>query len=233
MSATRYHFSELTTCYEAAAITIIKIIQQSILDRGEALLAVSGGKSPQALFTRLSQADLAWEKVTITLVDERYVAPNHIDSNEALLHKFLLTGRAKAAAFIPLWSNAKPIEVGVKSAELRLSTLNLPFDLILLGLGSDGHTASWFPASPELTILLDLQNRHLCGICHPPQAPHARLTLTAAAVLQSRQIILLAAGAQKKAVLDLALKEAEPIADMPVRLVLHQTHVPVSIYSCD
>ena len=215
---------------DAAAEQIAEQIERAIAQRGEAFIAVSGGKSPEALFERLAGFLLPWRRVHITLVDERFVPPTHPDSNESLVRRCLLKGRAADAQFVPLYHAGVSIEKAAELAEQQLRQWSLPFDVVLLGMGDDGHTASWFPDAPELPALLDSQNNRLVAVAHPQRAPHPRLTLTRAAVLNSRLIQLLIPGDNKRPVFQQAKTEAEPLLALPVRAVLHQSKVPVHAY---
>jgi 6-phosphogluconolactonase len=194
------------------------------------MLAVSGGKSPEALFQRLSAMLLPWRRVKITLVDERFVPPEHADSNERLVRAALLQGKAAQATWLPLYQAGVTIEDAATTADRQLREWSLPFDAVVLGMGDDGHTASWFPDALELLQLLQPENTSLVAVAHPQKAPHPRLTLTRNAVLNSRLIQLLIPGASKQPVYQRAKMDAEPITELPVRAVLHQQQVPVHVY---
>lgn len=206
---------------------VIECLQRAIEQRGHALLAVSGGKTPAALFNWLSQQPLDWGKVNVTLADDRWLPPDHADSNARLLRQHLLQGHAAAARFTPLVTAAPTPESGLAQATERLSCLPLPFDLILLGMGDDGHTASLFPCAPQLRRALST-SEPLVAI-DPQTAPYGRISLSASALRQSRQNILLIAGAGKQAVLQLALQDGA-VEQMPVRLLWQPDAPPLAIY---
>ena len=189
-------------------------------------LAVSGGKSPVLLFERLARAEIDWAKVTVTLVDERWVPPSSPDSNEALVRAHLLTGAAAAARFIPLWKDGSTPEEAARAAEAAITPL-LPFRAVVLGMGEDGHFASLFPGNWALKAGVDLAAPRL-ALAAPagtPAPPQPRISLTLRALSQADQIILLASGAAKRAVLDAALGGE----DLPIRAVLAQDRAPVHI----
>lgn len=216
--------------YDAAAEQLAEVIESAVAQRGEALIAVSGGKSPEALFQRLANMLLPWSRVRVTLVDERAVPADHADSNARLVQASLLQGKAAKASWLPLFRSGLTLEQMIEQVQGELRQWSLPFDAVVLGMGDDGHTASWFPDAPELPTLLSADNFDLLGVAHPQKAPHARLTLTRHAVLNSRLIQLLIPGANKQPVYQRAKAQAEPMSEFPVRAVLHQNRVPVHVY---
>ena len=227
-----YHAKSAADLARGLAAHLANQLRTAISDRGQALLAVSGGKSPIALFEALRQQPLDWAKVSVILVDERCVGHDHADSNTALVRQHLLQGQA-AAASLPAFFDAVPeslddaaLDKLVRQANRRLAQLHWPIDLAVLGMGEDGHTASLFPDAPGLEKALR-SSGPLAWVC-PATAPHARLTLTLPALLASRELVLSIAGEAKHAVYRQALLEADPA--LPVSLVLHQHQTPVSVW---
>jgi len=129
----------------SAAIEII--LREAIKMRGQASLMVSGGRSPKPLYELLSKIDLDWSKVTISLVDERWVEPGQIGSNEDFIRQTLIQNQAAKANFFGLKTRHDFVEAGLETAETRFENLKLPFDICVMGMGSDAHTASWFPSA--------------------------------------------------------------------------------------
>lgn len=203
------------------------ILGEAIADRGEASIALSGGRSPRPVLDALSGAELDWSKVIVTLVDERWVAPDHADSNERLVRETLLRGPAAAARFQGMKTEAPDAYAGQAECEAAYAALPWPLDIVLLGMGEDGHTASLFPGAEELAD--GLSSRALTIAVTPPAAPHQRLSLTAAAILRSRHIFLQIGGAAKKAVYDRALEKG-PVEELPIRLALAQHKVSVEVW---
>lgn len=199
----------------------------AIAERGEALIAVSGGRSPIPLFEALSIAPIEWDKVTVALVDERWVSPEDPDSNEALVRKRLLVNRAAAARFVPMKNDAFDPWAGQPVAEEAYAALPRPFDIILLGMGEDGHTASLFPGAAQLSHGLITESLTL-GV-RPPVAPHDRLSLSLRAILDARRIVLPLSGEKKLAVYHAALGDG-PVEQLPIRAVLRQSVAPVEVW---
>lgn len=223
------NFADAETQAVALATEIATRLTNAVGERGSALLAVSGGKSPVRLFQLLSQMDLPWQAVTITLVDERWVDADHADSNARLVREHLLVGKAAGARFLPLKNEAVTPEEGVPACSAALSRLPLPFDVVVLGMGDDGHTASFFPQAPGLAAAIDPVTPSLCAAVRPQTAPHPRMTLTLRVLQESRWIVLPLQGESKLRVYRNALEDG-PVELMPVRTVLRQTQAPIEVW---
>ncbi|MEQ8516288.1 MAG: 6-phosphogluconolactonase [Chromatocurvus sp.] len=211
----------------ALAAAIAEQLRSAILARGQAILAVSGGSTPVPFFKALQRAELDWSRVTVTLVDERWVDADHADSNAALVNRHLLRGAAAGARFEPLKTPAATAEQGCQWVNSRLALLGPP-DIAVLGMGADGHTASWFPGASSLAQALDPASRETCVALQPPQAEHARLSLSLAAVLAATRLYLHFTGSAKWATFERALLPG-PVADLPVRALLRQQSAPVQV----
>ena len=202
-------------------------LQEAVNKRGYASIVVSGGNTPRPLFELLSHRRLPWQQITVTLADERWVDTLSADSNELMLRETLLCNEAAKAQFIPLKNSAPTAVEGQAECQVALSRIVGPFDLIILGMGDDGHTASLFPKVSGAA--LDIDNSDLCVAIQPANAPHERMSLSASAILNSHKILLHIVGDNKWRVYQ-AANSSGSIDEMPVRVVLHQPNVPVDVY---
>ncbi|MDD2977581.1 6-phosphogluconolactonase [Aquabacterium sp.] len=208
------------------------LLRQGVAERGRALLIVSGGSTPVPFFQALARCALDWSAVTITLADERWVPPDHPDSNEALVRAHLLRANAAAAHFVPLYNGAATPAEGVPELEATLAALPWPADAVVLGMGADGHTASLFPDAPELPYaLLDAARARCLAVAAPtpPNVPVPRVSLTRRALLDTRQLIVHLTGEDKLELLHQAMLPGD-VAEYPIRAVLQQHAVPCHIF---
>lgn len=205
---------------------IVKDLQQAINNKGHASIAVSGGKTPIPLFKLLSQQDLDWHNVFITLVDDRWVDDTDDASNEKLVLTYLLQNKAKLANFVGLKNSCDNPFDGAKITDKILNKIPMPFDVLILGMGEDGHTASLFPGAANLMAGLDMKSgRKVVGMT-PLTAPLDRITLTLPTILDSQNIYLHLVGESKMQVLEQAEK-GDDINQMPIRAILQQNKVNV------
>jgi len=214
---------------------IAQRLAAAIQARGFAVLSVSGGKSPVALFEALRVIDIDWSRVRITLVDERCVPRTHPDSNALLVQTHLLQDLAANAQLVFMVSSAtEPLDAPAALADAASAALTAAgtADVLVLGMGADGHTASLFPQAPNLADALDLRNTHVCmaiELAHPPaNAPYARITQTLARIVSARHIVLPLTGTDKLNTLQQAWHQASPA--LPISFVLQQTQTPVAIW---
>lgn len=170
-----HNFSDITALDSALAERICDQLRSAINARGQATLVLSGGSTPKGLFAHLSSTPLAWEKVTILLADERWVAATHLDSNERLVRETLLTECAASANFLSLVEHYPASDINLVAVNAALAKLG-QFDVVILGMGTDGHTASLFPCSAELNDGLTTDAAAL--MITPTTAPHRRISLS-------------------------------------------------------
>ncbi|WP_263141192.1 6-phosphogluconolactonase [Pseudomonas sp. RIT-PI-AD] len=206
---------------------VADVLRDALAVRGQASLLVSGGRSPALFLEALSEQPLEWSRVHVGLVDERWVAEGHADSNATLVRRHLLRGAASAARFHPLHHDAESLEQAAERADRALGDWPQPTDVVVLGMGNDGHTASLFPQSPGLEEALDPEGRRRCLPMWAPQVPHQRLTLTLSFLAPARRVFLLLEGEAKRATLARAL--STDATSMPIRAFLH---APLSIHWC-
>jgi 6-phosphogluconolactonase len=200
-----------------AADKIAELLDSSIASRGVASMLVAGGTTPQPIFKRLSQLHLDWSKVHVGLTDERWVRPNHPESNEHLVRNALLRNHAKSARFHPLYRDTPRPSAAIADAERSISAIPSPYDAVLLGMGTDGHFASLFPGLPETKAGLDLHNPALCVAVDKQQNGYARLSLTISALLHARLILVAISGRPKRTV---ALQALAGANDTPIATLL-------------
>ena len=217
-------YSTLEDAASALATDINSTLGEAVSKRGEAALAVSGGKTPEKVFKYLRKQKLDWNKVTLTLTDERWIPNDHPESNEKLVRSNLLEHISKGTTFIPFYEGNDSLEVDVKSCESRLKSLSLPFDAVYLGIGPDGHFASLFPGGDALNV----SDSHCVGVS-TTNTRLARISLTASAILNSRKIFILFSGADKHSIYQRAKAPGSP-NEIPLRLVLSQVEIPVVVY---
>jgi 6-phosphogluconolactonase len=205
---------------ETLADEIAAHLTEAVAARGRASLVVPGGSTPKLLFAALSCRPAPWDRVFVTLTDERWVSPRDPASNERQVRELLLQGLAGAAKFVGLKTTAPAAEEAVGDVEARLAVVPRPFDVVVLGMGEDGHFASLFPGVDGLSAALDPRAVARCVAIQPPTAPHERMSLTLAALASCRSLYLYATGPIKRAVIDRAQsREARP-QDLPIAAVL-------------
>lgn len=201
----------------ALASDVANALAGAISRNGEAVLAVSGGKTPQLFLDTLSDIDINWNRVSVTLIDERMVDEDDERSNARFVREHLMKNRAVKAVFVPLYRNAEAEEVG-------------SFDVVVLGMGNDGHTASYFPAADHLAEAIDERAEKRIIELTAPGAPEPRLSFTLPDILQADLICLHLEGQGKLDTLRKAQGEGAT-ADMPIRAVL-RARKPVTLYWC-
>ncbi|MBX8554664.1 6-phosphogluconolactonase [Pseudomonas cichorii] len=211
----------------ALAGNVAERLNAAIAANGVATLVVSGGRSPVAFFQSLAEKPVDWSRVVISLADERWVPVEHADSNAGLLQRHLLQGPVAEAKFIGLYTPAESLEEAALAADEILAQLPA-IDVLILGMGDDGHTASLFPGSPNLEQALSLDDERRCLPMLAPSVPHQRLTLTRRLLASARHPILSVSGQAKLDTLRTALA-GDDIAQLPVRAFLNST---LEIYWC-
>jgi len=204
------------TLSQALAEAVAADLAQAIEKRGQALIAVSGGSTPRRFMEALSRQDLDWSKVTVTLVDERWVPPSHPRSNARLVDNHLLHGKAAAARFVPLYVDAPTPENALPRVAAHIAALPLPLDVAVLGMGTNGHTASFFPGGDHLAEAVDPEGAAQVLPMRAPDAGEPRITLTLPVLAAAPRLYLQIEGVKKRHVLE----ESADGADYPMRAVL-------------
>ena len=224
MALTTLSFETPDALTDAFAQDLVSILKTGIKTRGRSSLVVSGGRTPLALFKQLSETELEWDKVDITLADERWVDESDEASNTSLVKQNLIQNKAAAARFVELKSDADDANDGVVTAQNNIADMAQPFDALILGMGEDGHTASLFPCSEQVLEGLDMNSGKTCIAVQPTTAPHQRISLTLPALLNSRHIFLHLTGEKKKQVLLDAIENATE-AQKPITAVVNRAPV--------
>jgi len=206
--------------------SIGQLLSQSINQDGRASLAVSGGRTPVLVFEALSEFDLDWSKVDLALVDERWVDALHDDSNELLVRKHLIKNKASKVNFTPIKNNTKTVKDGLILCQKSFQKIKQPFDVVVLGMGTDGHTASLFPCAEELNDAMDPNNSEGYAVTSPKTAPYERISLTYKVINSAINIILHLNGSHKLKVLELAMSHKDS-EKMPIYAFLED---PINIY---
>ena len=217
MIAARNVFENRESLAAALADRVARGLSRAISRKGTATLAVSGGNTPALFFEHLSREPITWDKVTVTLVDERQVDETSPRSNARLVKQGLLQNNAKAARFVPMFGNVEA------AAALEL-------DVVVLGMGDDGHTASFFPAGDKLAEALNKKTTISLLPMQAPAAGEPRLTYTLPALLKAKVLCLHIVGEKKHTVLENAITGTD-VMEMPIRAVL-QAGNPLEIFWC-
>ncbi len=190
----------------AIAARLEETLAAAVIDNGKALFAGPGGSTPAPVYARMAQADIDWAKVVVTLVDERYVPETSPESNARLIKDVLLTGRAAAARFLPLYHSEVTVDRAAARASNVLATEGGRFDAVLLGMGEDGHICSMFPHSPTLKTLLTPELKPaVYGVPHgrDRMAPSLeRLSINLPYLVQAGHVILALKGPAKRTVFE-------------------------------
>ena len=208
------------------AATIAGKLSDAMAARGHGFVAVSGGSTPALLFAELSEAAIDWGRVTVTLIDERLVPPTSPRSNARLVADKLLQGPAAAARFVPLYHGADDGAEAASRARAELATLPWPLDVAILGMGPDGHTASFFPDAPDVAELLATEAAKLVLPVQSAAAQEHRLTLTLGKIVEAGFLALHIEGPDKRQVLDRALSGEK----LPIRAAIEASPRPVEIF---
>jgi 6-phosphogluconolactonase len=224
-----WEYDSLDELADAVAGDVGFIIDSAVDARGASLIAVPGGSTGPAVFAKLAAQKLPWKKVTIVPTDDRLVPMDDERSNvRAIAKAFLPVG----ARVIPIAAEIADYRLAGNSADARLHDLPWPPDLVWLGMGKDGHTASIF-AGPDLQAALDAPKaRRAIGVMPDPlpaEAPVARVTLTRAAILSARTVTITITGDEKRALLEQAIADGQS-SKLPIGRVLAEIDQPIDIH---
>jgi 6-phosphogluconolactonase len=222
----REHFYETRLeASTAAADRIAELLAERLDHNGNASIVVSGGTSPRQCMAALANAPLDWQRVQVTLSDERWVPPEHDDSNEKLVRESLLVGPAASAILLPVY--AEGVSPEERCDELQDPLPVLPFSCSLIGIGTDGHFASLFPDAEQLELGLDAESGRLYVPVTTTASPHPRISMTLAGISRSDEIALLFFGEEKLEV----YRQAKASSNgYPLSRLLRQKRAPVRLF---
>ena len=226
-----WEYDSLDELADAVAGDVGFIVDSAVEARGASLVALPGGKTGPAIFPKLAAQQLPWKRVTIIPTDERLVPMNDERSNvRELARVFLPVG----ARVIPIAADIPDYKLAGNSADARLQDLPWPPDLVWVGVGEDGHAASIF-AGPDLQDALDAPRaRRAVGIMPDPlpdDAPVARVTLTRAAILSARTMLIAITGDKKREMLERAIADGQS-SKLPIGRVLAEAEQPIDVHWC-
>lgn len=224
LRATWREFADPQALAQALASAVANDLRDAIAARDRAALALSGGTTPRAFLRALAQHDLDWPRVTITLTDERWVGSDDARSNERLLRETLFAGAAASARFVPLHRDVPAPEDASSIIDADIARIGLPFDVVVLGMGLDGHTASLFPDGDRIGEALDARGTSYASPMRSPTAGEPRMTLTLPALVATRRLALHIEGVGKRNVYE------SLDATLPLGAVLAAASTPVDIY---
>jgi len=226
-----WEYDSLDELADAVAGDVGFIIDSAVEARNASLIALPGGKTGPAIFSKLAAQQLPWKRVTIIPTDERLVPMDDERSNvRAIAKTFLPVG----ARVVPIAAEIADYKLAGNSADARLQDLPWPPDLVWLGVGEDGHTASIF-AGPDLQDALDAPKaRRAIGVKPDPMPGDAaveRVTLTRAAILAARTILIVVTSDKKREVLEQAIADGQS-SKLPIGRVLAEVDQPIDIHWC-
>lgn len=225
-----WDYEDAAELADAIAGDVQFVIESALDARGSAVIALAGGKTPFPAYEKLAKAKLDWKKVTIVPTDERVVPLGDPLSNVTGVAKIFLPRGARVMPIVP--QATSDYKAAGRSADALMQDLHWPLDFCLLGVGGDGHTASIFPGPDFDEALNGPKERRALGVMPdplPPEAPVARVSLSAAAIASTRALMIAVTGAAKKRVLEDAIKQG-PSSAYPIGRVLADVELPVDIH---
>ncbi|SFP39659.1 6-phosphogluconolactonase [Sphingomonas rubra] len=225
-----WEYDDAAELADAVAGDIQFVIESALDARGSAVIALAGGKTPFPAYEKLAKAKLDWKKVTIIPGDERIVPLGDKLSNVTALAKIFLPKGARVMPIVP--EATADYKAAGRSADALMQDLHWPLDFCLLGVGSDGHTASIFPGVDYDEALNGPKERRALGVMPeslPPEAPVARVTLSRAAIASSKALMIAVTGDAKRKLLEQAIEQG-PSSPYPIGRVLADVELPIDIH---
>ncbi len=216
----------------ALALYVSKQLTDALVRQDRASLVVSGGSTPLVFFQQLSKHEIDWKRVDILLADERCVAHNHSDSNTKLVNEQLLINHASDANFIKYYQ-PEVVLLKADSIEQQANTMVehlAQFDVVILGMGLDSHTASLFPNCPQIEDALNITNKKALLFTNK-SADEWRMSMSLSRILNSKEIIIHITGQEKVSLLKQIEEDTTvDFTAQPIASVIHQQQTPLSVY---
>ncbi|MFN3945376.1 MAG: 6-phosphogluconolactonase [Allosphingosinicella sp.] len=226
-----WEFGSRKELAEQAAGDVAFVIESAIEAHGGARLALPGGPTPDPIYAALAESrGIDWSKVTILPTDDRLVPLDDALSNHAKLSRFFAPLGAEIVSLVDEAALDNYREAG-RLADQRLALLHWPLDLVMLGIGEDGHTASIFPGPDYDRAIAGPRERRAVGVRPDPMpedAPVERVTLTAVAIGSARAVMIVLEGAKKREVLERAIGQG-PLSDLPIGRVVAELDAAIDI----
>lgn len=227
----RTDFSDRSALVAGVSQRIVSQLADSLEARAQAAMALAGGATPMPIYATLAAQALDWPRVTAVATDERWVPAAHQANNGREIRRQFAGAGLKVQSLVPDNASGEP---AVDQAEQTLAGLPQPFDLVVVGMGSDGHFASLFPHSPALSVGLDPETKDSALVVIPdplpPEAPFARVTLTLSRLLATRCLLLVIAGQAKRDVLAQAAQGGADEQQLPIAALLRAAGEKLEVF---
>lgn len=226
MPLQRKAFPDIEALSQGFADFAATALQNTLRRQAQATLVVPGGSTPRHYLPALAKCQLPWERITVTLSDERWVDVNDEQSNEKLVKQYLLSHLPGNTPFVGLKTDHDSPFDAIETVHQRLNQLPLPVSLIVLGLGEDGHIASLFPGMNP-----DSLSAHHCVAVAPSIAPSLRMSLSLEMLANSEQIVLVVTGESKRRLLDRV--SDNPDLKLPIVWLLQRSQLAIMVFETD
>ena len=226
-----FEFANREQFNQAVMQRLADTLQSASLSQKNVLFGVSGGSTPIPIYRALAEKELAWNRIKLLLVDERWVPVNNADSNERNIREAFSANPHAEKNIIGLWSDTITLDAAAIAADQKLATMNEVMDVVVLGMGEDGHFASLFPTSLNFNAAISIHgSRFVLPISPMPKhASHLRLSMSLAYIQRARRIILAITGEKNRVVLTQAIAERDE-QQLPIAALFKANSPDVEIY---
>lgn len=226
-------YDDMYELSKAVSVLILSKLVASLNAAGKASLMLSGGSTPRETYASIGKEKIAWENVDIGMVDDRWVGQLSPGSNAAMIHQSLLSKPNVQTKFHPLKTASDNLEMGCEVANLKYHKIYRPYTCLVLGMGLDGHTASWFPQAEGIEEALNPRSSKIVVPVRPKQSDVTgdyleRATLTLSAVNEAKNVYLLISGQKKLDLFNRVL--AEPNSELPIRAAIDTLGARLNVF---